>query len=294
MRLLGLVVKSYSNMYDVQVGDEILTCRVRGKFKKRSTTVMGGDQVRVTLTEPGRGVIEEVLPRKSVLTRPPVANVDQAVVVFSCRRPAVSLRMLDRLLVCVEEAGLDVILCLNKVDLASGEEVEGLRRTYAGVGYPFLCCNARAGTGIDALRAQLEGRISVLAGESGVGKSTLINRLVRGANLPTGEVSGRAERGRHTTRNVELLRLAPSGYVVDTPGFSYLELNMIEPGELAYYFPEMRDLSAECRFDDCLHQQEPDCAVKAVVQGGQIARSRYESYLSFLEEIQEYVRNRYR
>jgi len=289
-----LVVKSYSNMYDVQVEDDILTCRVRGKFKKTSTAVMGGDQVEVTLTEPGRGVIEEVLPRRSVLTRPPVANVDQAVVVFSCRQPAVSLRTLDRLLVCVEEAGLDVILCLNKVDLASREEVESLRRIYAGLGYPFVHCNASDGSGIDELKSHLEGRISVLAGESGVGKSTLINQLVRGANLATREVSRRAERGRHTTRNVELLRLDPSGYVVDTPGFSYLELKMMEPGDLAYYFPEMRELSVECRFDDCLHQQEPDCAVKAAVEGGRIAQSRYDSYLSFLEEIQDYVRNRYR
>lgn len=296
-KVQGLVIRSHGHIYYVAVSDpapEVLECRPRGRFRVCDDgAVLAGDQVEVVRLGGGEGVIDNVLPRREVLTRPPVANVDQALVVFTAHQPELDMPLLDRFLVLAESAGLDVLLCLNKVDLCSQEEVNGLVALYGGVGYRVFPMAAALGRGVEALRAELDGKTSVLAGQSGVGKSSLLNALEPHLRLRTGDVSAKLGRGRHTTRHVELLPLTPAaaggrgGYVADTPGFSYLDLSHIAKEELAGYFPEFDGPAEECRFSGCLHHKEPDCGVKHAVEEGRIAGSRYDNYLRFLQELSD-------
>ncbi|MCL5047092.1 MAG: ribosome small subunit-dependent GTPase A [Actinobacteria bacterium] len=285
----GRVIRSHGQIYYVLVGERLLECRQRGRFRLEKRRVLAGDRVKVTPLGKDSGVIEEILPRVTALTRPPVANVDQAVVVFTARSPELNLPLLDRFLVLVEAAGLDVVLCLNKVDLLEPGRADAVLGPYRAVGYRAVGTSALTGEGVDDLRPLLSGKVSVLAGQSGVGKSRLLNALVPGADLRTGELSS-IQRGTHTTRHVELLEVGSGetgGLVADSPGFSFLELNHIEKGELASLFPEMRELGPDCRFSGCLHYQEPDCVVKEAVEEGRIAAARYEHYRQFLAEILE-------
>lgn len=289
--LSGLVIKTYNIYYLVLVESQIIRCRLRGRFRREGLQVFTGDRVKVKLLDEGTGVIEDLLPRKSLLVRPPVANVDQVICVFSIRQPAVKLSLVDRLLVQAEKEQLAAVLCLNKIDLLDQEEIEEVAACYRPAGYPVLPTSARYGMGLEELRSWLEGRISVLAGPSGVGKSRLLNALHPGLQLRTGELSEKAGRGRHTTRHVELLSIAPGGWVADTPGFSVLEPAAgMEAGELAACFPEIKKHAAGCRFSNCLHRHEPRCAVKKAVEEGNIPYSRYEHYLQILQEIEELKR----
>jgi ribosome biogenesis GTPase len=274
-------------LYYVLIDGHEVECRQRGRFRLEKRPVLTGDQVQVSLIGDGKGAIEEILPRKSELKRPPIANVDQALVVFTLKAPEKNLPILDRFLVLAENTGLDVIIVLNKTDLLAEEEVNDFAQTYRTIGYPVLPVSAREGTGLDALRPLLGGKTSVVAGQSGVGKSRLLNSLKPGLQLVTGGLTAKLERGRHTTRHVELIPLESGGLVADSPGFTYLEFAEIEKEELRDLFPEFRPFTPQCRFSSsCLHRHEPDCRVKEALTRGPIAQSRYDNYLAFLAEIE--------
>jgi ribosome biogenesis GTPase len=284
--MVGIIIKAYGGFYFVQTGDRILKCVIRGKIRRRHGQVLVGDRVRVNPAGEGEGVVEDILPRASELVRPPVANVDQAVIVFSINDPRPNTMLLDRFLLQARAAGIEPVICFNKIDLAAAGELDILRH-YEPTGYPLLRVSAQKGTNIDDLRELLKERISVLAGPSGVGKSSLLNALQPGLELKTGEISRKLKRGRHTTRHVELIPLAAGGLVADTPGFSSMYLPPVRREELPGYYPEFDDYAPRCRFTGCLHYREPGCAVKEAVEDGRISLLRYEHYLELLEEVME-------
>lgn len=282
----------------MQAGDETVICYVRGKLKKEklyTDLVATGDRVRWRSTRPGRGVIEEVLPRETQLSRLRpgpgrvpvehviVANPDQAVFIFSVREPVPRMRMLDRLLVIAEANELPAIICANKIDLLDDlAEARYLFGLYEEIGYAVIYTSAHTGQGVETLREHLRGKLSVLSGPSGAGKSSLLNAVQPELGLATREISDATGKGRHTTVSVRLWPLDEGGYVADTPGLREAGLWDIEPEELAWHFTEMRPYLSDCRFSSCTHTHEPDCAVKRAVQDGTISQVRYDSYCRML------------
>lgn len=285
---VGQVIRSHSNIYYVLVDDREVECRPRGKFRLDKTGVVAGDLVEVHLEPDGTGRIDKVLERKTVLQRPAVANVDQALVVYTIREPEADYPFLDRVLIHAEQAGVGVLILLNKIDLLTQEEIDAFVRTYRDqAGYTVLPIAAKPGVGLDELRHLLAGKVSVLAGHSGVGKSRLVRSLEPAReDIKVGALSEKMGRGKHTTRHVELIRLTGGGLIVDAPGFTYLEFQAMEKWDLRHYFPEFREPAAQCRYDDCLHRKEPDCGVRDAVAEGAISRSRYDNYLFFLSEVE--------
>lgn len=282
----GLVIKHYSGFYYVALGEQILECRSRGKLKK--DLVLSGDRVEVSVLNNGQGVIEAVLPRQSELLRPPVANVDTVLVVVAQNNPPPSLWLLDRLLVLVAFHSLLPIIIINKSDLEPAPEAINLQDIYQSCGYQVIRTSTRDGEGLDQVIAAMQGRISVLAGQSGVGKSSLLNQVCPGLTLKTNEVSRKIGRGRHTTRHTELFPVPGGGWVADSPGFSVLDLpEGIDRAVLEGCFPEIEAESEGCRFKDCRHDKEPVCAVKEAMSEGRIAVSRYEHFQQLLKELQE-------
>lgn len=285
--LEGVVTKAYGGFYYVRAGEQVLECRLRGKFRLQKLNALPGDMVKIADLGKGKGVVEEILPRKNELLRPPIANVEQVLLVFAGHDPEPDLSLLDRLLILAETQGLQPLVCFNKCDLLTREEREGLAGIYRQTGYPVEVISAREGIGLDNIRLALKDRISVIAGPSGAGKSTLLNGIEPGLSLKTGEVSEKIGRGRHTTRHVELLQLSLGGLVADTPGFSSLYLPEMQREDLAHCFPEFAPYREQCRFIGCLHDREPDCGVKEALEEGKIARERYANYLAFLAEVKE-------
>ena len=281
----GLVTRAQSNLCEVLWRDGTIVCKLRGRLKLDGTNVLTGDRVTVEALDEGRGLITGVLPRRSVLVRPPVANVDLCVIVFTPKSPPINLELVDRLLVVGQSLHLDLVLCLNKIDLATPAELETIRAAYAGAGWPLIEISAKQGVNVDQLVANFQDKVAVLAGQSGVGKSTLLNTIAPDLDLAVGELSAKVQRGRHTTRSVRLLRVG-GGWVADTPGFVRLDLPAIEPRELAGYYQEMVPYLGACQYRGCLHDPEPNCAVKAGVQAGEIDEGRYRRYLDFLHELQ--------
>ncbi len=243
-----------------------------------------GDRVMFTPMENGSGTLESILPRSNVLARPRVANVDQVLLVVPLAHPDPDLNLTDRMLICCQSERLQTLICFNKLDLVSREGADRLLSVYGEAGYQVFAASALKGDGLDTLRRAVDGKISVLAGPSGAGKSTIINALDPCFAQGTGEISQKLGQGRHTTRYVELLPVA-GGFIADTPGFSNLDLPPLGRADLAKYFPEIRSLAGECRFLNCLHHNEPDCAVKQALDKGLIVASRYRNYLSFLAEV---------
>ena len=278
----GRVIKAYNSFFYVETEGALVTCKLRGKFKKRQG-VYPGDLVDVRLLPDGTGVVERLLPRESLMRRPLVANVDQVVLTFAAAQPDPHPLLVSRFLVLAEWSGLArILVCVNKSDLPPAAE-ESFKVSEAA-GYQVLHVSAQTGAGVDALRRELENHITCFAGPSGVGKSSLLNAIEPGLSLQTGHVSEKIKRGRHTTRVAELLPFA-GGYIVDTPGFSSMELDGIDEQLLPSYFPEFRPYLGHCRFSPCSHSHEPDCAVKEAVAAGNIPQERYDAYLSILEEI---------
>ena len=260
----GRIIKAYAGHYFVSYGDKLVDCQVRGRLRKDDKDILVGDIVSFTFTDSDGmyGIIEDILPRKTRLIRPPVANVDQAVIIIACHEPPPDLELLDRMLITVEATSLNIIICLNKIDLVSKHTTDKLVKPYTDAGYETIKVSAKEGWGISKLRKALSERLSVFAGPSGVGKSAILNALEPGLRLETGEVSTRTGRGRHTTRHSLLLKIEPSGYVVDTPGFSKLDLDMIDSRSLGHLFPEFRTHMKGCKFTTCVHYKEPGCGVK--------------------------------
>lgn len=283
--LEGIIVKGYSGFYYVQSGAFLWECSLRGKYRIKDQDFLVGDRVLIKPVDDSKAVIEKVLNRTNQLVRPPVANVEQVVVVASLANPEPDLMLLDRILVLAEHQGLNVVICFNKADLVDEEYQEKYRRLYEGIGYVTLLTSVKTKVGISQLLEYLRDRISVVAGPSGVGKSSLLNAIQPGLALKTGRVSQKTRRGRHTTRHVELLSLEVGGFVADTPGFSRLDLPEMRREELSYFFPEIAELKANCKFTSCLHQGEPGCAVLAAKEDRLIDVGRYENYCYLLDEV---------
>lgn len=286
-RKRGLVIKAIGGFFFVATEGQIYRCIVKGTLKKKEE-ILVGEKVIFTLQGPDQGVIEGIEPRFNRLVRPPIANVDKVIVVLAVDNPLPNYMLVDRILVQAEAAGLKIVICLNKCDLLQDkEQAKEILLPYQLAGYPTCAVSSKTKENIDQIRTHLHRLVSVLAGQSGVGKSSLLNALQPGLNLATGKVSERTKRGRHTTRQVELLPLECGGWVADTPGFSTLGLPDVEPEELVYLFPELGAAAPKCRFPGCRHQSEPDCAVRAAVASGRALPIRYESYLSMAQELRE-------
>lgn len=282
---IGRITKGFGGFYFVEAAGTVYTCRIRGRLKRENSGVLVGDYVEFLPLSPTEGVIENILPRQNQLIRPKVANIDQAIIVLAAASPSPDWLLLDRLLVFCHHAGILSRICVNKSDLAEPalrQEVE----MYHKAGFDVLLASAKQGYGKEILTAWLAEKVSILAGPSGVGKSSLLNLIEPGFALSTGGISEKLGRGRHTTRTVEIFPLQCGGWVADTPGFSLLDLPKdLQPADLSQAYPEMARQEL-CRFDGCLHQQEPGCAIKMAVNAGQIAEQRYQRYLTLLEELQ--------
>ncbi|MGI5873183.1 MAG: ribosome small subunit-dependent GTPase A [Bacillota bacterium] len=284
----GLLIKGYNGFYYVSSEGETWTCSLRGRFRLKRQDFLPGDQVEFTKLEYPKGVIENVKDRTNRLVRPAVANVRTALITFAVINPAPDYALLDRLLIQVMNEKIRPILCFNKCELLTESEAEAVFAPYREAGFTALAVSAEKGTGLDDLKRALSGSISVFAGPSGVGKSSLINALGLGFELRTGGLSKKTERGRHTTRRVELLPLGNDAYIVDTPGFSSLYLpEDLKKEELSSFYPEFADAASRCPFRGCLHWNERECEVKNSVADGLIDQGRYSRYCQFLEELKE-------
>jgi ribosome biogenesis GTPase len=290
--LEGLVVRATGGFFRVDEGHRQWQCRARGVFRKRGITVLVGDRVRFAPTGPDEGLIHEVLPRKTELIRPPIANADQAVLVFSARSPDFHATLLDRTLIATTAAGLRPVIVISKADLVTPDELEALAAPYRAAGYTVLSVVSPMRTGVDQVLAELAGHISVFAGPSGAGKSSLANAISPELGLKMGEISDKLRRGRHTTRHVELYRITDSTYIADAPGFSQLDLNL-PANDLRLYFPEFIEPAADCAYRGCLHVDEEECGVKEAVASGHVASARYQSYRHLYEELRLKEARRY-
>lgn len=285
----GRIVKAISGFFYVQSGEEVFSCKGRGILKKNELTPLVGDLVFFSITdkEQNEGILEDLIPRNSELVRPPVANVDQLLIVFSYTQPTPNYVLLDRILVTAESQHLQSIICFNKTDLLVKDIDSSLMEAYKEMGYVVIETSAITSEGLISLKRALEGRTTALAGSSGVGKSTLINSMFPQFTLETGTISKKIQRGKHTTRHSELHQINGETWIMDTPGFSTLSITDIDDSELRDYFKDFAVAQLSCRFKTCLHLEEPDCAVKRAVKNGVIHRNRYHNYVNLLEEIRK-------
>ena len=281
----GKIMKALSGFYYVADGDNIVTCKPRGRFRRQGDVPVVGDEVEYSLSgaQPTQGTLEKILPRKNCLIRPAVANLDALVILVSGAIPVTEPFLIDRMTVIAERQNILPILCVNKTDLDPARE---LLEIYRGVGYPVVSTSAATGEGIEALQKLIAGKTVAFTGNSGVGKSAVLSRLCPSLTLQTGEVSEKLGRGRHTTRHIELFSVGSGTLAADTPGFSSFDLEMMDripKQELAELFPEFRQYIGCCRFQDCSHRSEPDCAVLAALRDGKISPSRHQSYRKLYE-----------
>ena len=284
----GKIIKGIGGFYYVDTEKGLYECRARGIFRKNKITPLVGDRVSISVVdeENKKGVVEEIEERDTELVRPPIANVDKALIVFAIKNPAPNLSLLDRFIVLAEKENLEIVIVFTKVDLDTDGELLGeLKDIYEVSGYKVISVSNKLKLNIDKIKEELKENTVVFAGPSGVGKSSLLNEVDKNFELKTGEVSDKIKRGKHTTRHAELLKLECGGMVADTPGFSSLTLDDTDESELKEYFIEF-DKYDDCRFGSrCIHENEPSCAVKEAVENGEISKKRYESYIQLLNEI---------
>ena len=286
----GKIIKGIAGFYYVHVVESgIYECKAKGVFRKEKVKPRVGDDVEIEILdeEEKTGNIVRILPRRNELIRPAVANVDQALVVFAVTEPKPHFNLLDRFLVMMESKEIPVVLCFNKKDIASQPELNELQEIYSACGYRVIFTSALNEENIGTVKEVLLGKTTVIAGPSGVGKSSLINLLQTEIRMETGSISIKIARGKHTTRHSELITIDGNSYIMDTPGFSSLYVNDFEKGELKYYIREFAPYEGKCRFNGCDHVHEPGCAVKAAVEHGEIHTVRYEDYLEMYQELQE-------
>ena len=279
----GRILRSLSGFYDVQTDGGIISCRGRGHLRRGNESPLTGDMVEITV-EKGRGMVERILPRKNHFIRPAVANVDVLVIFAANVNPVTEPFLIDRVAAIAGDQEVPVVLCVNKCDL---DPAVDLVKIYKNAGFTVIQTSAETGEGVDQLRQLLQGKLAAFTGNSGVGKSSILNQLCPELQLPVGEVSEKLGRGRHTTRHVELYKLAEDTYVADTPGFSSFDTDQMEvilKENLQYSFPDFGRYIGQCQFRDCSHRKEPGCAVTAAVGEGQIEQSRYDSYLRLYEK----------
>lgn len=288
--MTGKIIKGIAGEYFVHVADKgIFRCKAKGIFRHKNVKPLVGDNVQIDVLSEAEmtGNITDVCTRRNQLIRPAVANIDQTLVVFAAKSPLPNRNLLDRFLVMMETQGMESILCFNKMDLADDEEIYELKDTYEKAGYKVLLISVKESRSIEEVACLLKGKTTSLAGPSGVGKSSLLNYLVPDAVMETGDISRKIERGKHTTRHTEIFSLGKDTYLMDTPGFSSIYTCECEKEELKMYFPEIYRHEGQCRFNGCVHVNEPDCAVKEAVLQGNIGKSRYENYVTFYNEIKD-------
>lgn len=284
----GKIVKGISGFYYVHVvGSGIYECKAKGAFRNQKIKPLVGDDVTIAVLDEKekKGNIEEILPRRNALVRPAVANIDLALIIFAAAKPQPNFNLLDRFLVMMEYQKVPVTICFNKVDLIEEAEQKRLAAIYEKCGYPILFLSAKEEQGLEELHRILDGKTAAVAGPSGVGKSSLINRLQPNANMETGTISRKIERGKHTTRHSEIIPVEGSTYIMDTPGFSTLDIPGFEKEDLQQFYPEFAEYEPYCRFQGCSHISEPDCGVKEALEEGSISPVRYENYKLLYEEL---------
>ena len=289
----GKIIKGIAGFYYVYVeGHGIYECKAKGIFRKDHVKPLVGDDVIVDVLDESKmlGNIREILPRRSALIRPAVANVDQALVIFSIVKPNPNFNLLDRFLIRMERQNLPTIICFNKQDIATDDEKDALRKGYETCGYQVCFVSALENEGLEQIKALLAGKTTTVAGPSGVGKSSLIDQLAPKANMATGAISEKIERGKHTTRHSEIIAMGEETYIVDTPGFTSLDISEITKEELGSYYPEFAQYEPCCKFSGCAHISEPSCGVKDAVEAGKISRVRYENYKVLYQELKEQKR----
>jgi ribosome biogenesis GTPase len=292
--LKGKIIKGIAGSYHVHTQEKlrIYECKAKGIFRYQSIKPLVGDDVEINTDDQpeGFGTIINVLPRKNELIRPAVANVDQAMVIFAAAEPEPNLNLLDRFLIMMQRQGLSTVICFNKTDKVKEDRLSHLKDTYKNCGSRLILMSLLTNEGLDGLQNILQGKTTVLAGPSGVGKSTLINRLSPTVKMETGDISRKIKRGKHTTRHSELIYIAEDTYIMDTPGFSSLYIDELDKEELKDYFPEFNDHQDKCRFIGCNHRSEPGCAVKEALARNEISRTRYDNYITLYEELENIKR----
>ena len=273
----------------------VYECKAKGVFRKDKVKPLVGDDVELEVLDEQEktGNITAILPRRNALIRPAVANVDQAMVIFAMKNPRPNFSLLDRFLLMMERQGVKTIICLNKQDLADPEEAEEIRRVYRECGYQVVLTSLKEEAGMADVEELLRGKTTVVAGPSGVGKSSLTNRMQGEVLMETGEISRKLKRGKHTTRHSQLIPLGKDTFLCDTPGFTSLYVEEMDKEELRFYFPEFTYYEGKCRFQGCVHIHEPGCAVKDALEAGELSRRRYDNYVEFYEELKEKEKRRY-
>lgn len=284
----GKIIKGIAGFYYVNIdGLGTFECKAKGSFRNVGTKPLVGDDAEIDIIDMEKmlGNVVDIMPRKSQMIRPACANVDQALVIFAAKNPDPNFNLLDRFLIYMESENVPCIIVINKDDLLTDEETEYIRSAYVDAGYPLFFVSAKDQSGTEALMDILEGKTTVVAGPSGVGKSSLINLFCDNEYCETGEISRKTLRGKHTTRHAELMPIKEKTYIMDTPGFTSLDVFGATKENLKYFYKEFDELNENCRFSNCVHKNEPDCAVKEAVEQGLISGLRYENYLDLLKEV---------
>ena len=286
----GKIIKGIAGFYYIYAEDgNIYECKAKGIFRKDNFKPLVGDNVEITVLneEEKEGSVTSILPRRNSLIRPAVANVDQAFLIFAMENPKPNFLPLDRFLIMMEQQGIPVVICFNKKDVGEKEEMEKLYEIYTGCGYRVVLSSTYEGEGMDEIHEILKGKTTVVAGPSGVGKSSITNCMQGEVQMETGEISKKLKRGKHTTRHSQVIPVEKNTFLVDTPGFSSLYLTDMKEEELRDYFPEFVMYEPQCRFQGCMHIHEPGCAVKKALSEGKISQQRYDNYLALYEELKE-------
>lgn len=278
---IGIILKGIGGFYYVKTQNTVYECKAKGIFRREDQTPLPGDEVNISIIDEVRakGNIDKILPRRSYLIRPHVANINQIFIVISAKSPVPDLMLLDKLLITAEIKNIDVVICINKIDLDENQEYNCIESTYSKAGYKILKVSSKLEYGFDHLKDLLKNKITVFSGQSGVGKSTILNRIMNSMVMKTGNVSEKIERGKHTTRHAELIELEEGGFVLDTPGFSSFELSDIPYEQLEIYYPEFENLLNQCKFTGCGHVSEPDCVIKEALKSGIIDEGRYNRFI---------------
>ena len=287
--MIGRVVKGIGGFYYVSDGEKTVMGKARGNLKRNKDLIYVGDIVDYDIDANGESIINKVVERKNFLNRPPVSNLEMLVVVFAAANPDVNFPVVDKLIAACEAKDIGIAICINKIDLVSQEQLGEYLATYKDI-YPTVAVNGNTGEGVDRLREIIRSMNVALAGPSGVGKSTISNHLIGDYTAATGSISDKTQRGRHTTRHVEIFTLADGTKLYDTPGFTSLDMPEMNAEDVRGLFPEMRRHAGECKYADCMHINEPECAVKTAKEAGEIHRTRYESYLMMVEEVKKWHR----